>query len=142
MRAAFHFRNCSASFTVPTILVLAGASLLTVAAVVGWSSSSRQMTARQNQYFATVAAAEAASEQVIAAISRDFQAGSEPAVFQNLPTYRQLVPAVSSLVNVVTNLLGNLLGGGGGSGTNALPDFEFSASPRGLMRPCKPNFRV
>src|SRR5438477_3290018 len=129
MKPYLSVRNCSANFTVPTILILAGASLLLVSSVVGWSSAGRQMTARHNQYFASVAAAEAAGEQVIAAISRDFQAGSEPAVFQNLSVYRQLVPTVGSLVNTLTNTLGNLLGGGSGQssgGSNALTDFEFS----------------
>src|ERR1043166_5153846 len=97
---------CAGSFSVPMAVVLAGASLLVVASVLDWSSSDTRFTQRQNQYFGSVAAAEASTEQVIASISRDFQSGGEPAVFNNLAAYRQLIGTVGSVVNTLTNLLG------------------------------------
>ena len=128
MKKPLRSRNRSGAISLPAIAVLAGASLLVVAGVLGWSASTTQFNQRQTQYLASVAAAESATEKVIAAISRDFQTVGEAGVFNNLPAYRQLVPTVSSVVNTATNLLGNPAGGvtGQTSASNALSDFEFS----------------
>ncbi len=89
--------RCSAGISVLTVAFLAGASLLVLAAVLSWSTSNTRFTQRQNQYLGSVTVAEAATEKVIAQISRDFMAVGEPEVFNNLSSYRLLLPTGDSV---------------------------------------------
>src|SRR5262245_20613930 len=86
-----HHRSTGSSLL--PVVVLMGGTLLVVGGVLNWSSSNSRFTSRQNQYLGSVAAAEAATESVLAHISRDFQRLGESNVFSNLDNYRQLVPA-------------------------------------------------
>ena len=92
-------QSCFAGISVLTVTFLAGASLLVLAAVLSWSTSNTRFTQRQNQYLGSVSAAEAAIEKIIARMSRDFQTTSEPDVYNNLSSYRPLVPAGDSVGN-------------------------------------------
>jgi hypothetical protein len=89
--------RCSAGISVLTVAFLAGASLLVLAAVLSWSTSNTRFTQRQNQYLGSVTVAEAATEKVIAQISRDFQATGETDVYNNLASYRALLPTGDSV---------------------------------------------
>jgi hypothetical protein len=97
MKTRFTTHRCSAGISVLTVAFLAGASLLVLAAVLSWSSSNTRFTQRQNQYLGSATVAEAATEKVIAQISRDFIAVGEPEVFNNLSTYRLLLPTGDSV---------------------------------------------
>jgi hypothetical protein len=88
--------HCSAGISVLTVAFLAGASLLVLAAVLSWSASNTHFTRRQNQYLGSVTVAEAATEKVIAQISRDFMASDETTVFNNLSSYRLQLPTGDS----------------------------------------------
>jgi hypothetical protein len=90
---------CFAGISVLTVTFLAGASLLVLAAVLSWSTSNTRFTQRQNQYLGSISAAEAAVEKIIARLSRDFQTTSETDVYNNLSSYRPLVPTGDSLGN-------------------------------------------
>ena len=96
MQANLVRHDRSAGSALLPVLVVMGATLLVVGGVLSWSLSTSRFTERQNQYLGSVAAAEAATEQVIARISRDFQRSGESGVFSNLAVYRQLVPADAS----------------------------------------------
>jgi len=89
--------DCSAGISVLTVAFLAGASLLVLAAVLSWSTSNTRFTQRQNQYLGSVTVAEAATEKVIARISRDFMATGEPEVYNSLASYRLLLPTGDSV---------------------------------------------
>jgi hypothetical protein len=89
----------AAGSTLALVLVLTGCALLVVAGVLSWTASSSRFTQRRNQYRGSVAAAEAATEQVIACLSRDFQRLGESGVFNNLATYRPLLPAGMGVSN-------------------------------------------
>jgi hypothetical protein len=89
--------RCSAGISVLTVAFLAGASLLVLAAVLSWSTSNTRFTQRQNQYVGSITVAEAATEKVIAQISRDFLAAGEPTVYNNLSSYRLLLPTGDSV---------------------------------------------
>lgn len=77
------------------VLVLSAATLLILASTLGWTSTNVTLTARNNEYFRTLAAAEAATEKVIAAIEWDYQAGGDATVLASLDNYRALVPLAS-----------------------------------------------
>jgi len=96
MKSRPNHHHCSASIPVIAVAFLAGASLLVLAAVLSWSTSNTRFTQRQNQYVGSVTVAEAATEKVIAQISRDFLATDEPAVYNNLASYRLLLPTGDS----------------------------------------------
>ncbi len=71
-------------------LGLIAISLLMLAATTSWTWSECHLTARNNLYNSTVAAAEAATENVLAHMERDFVRQS---VNADLTTYSALIPA-------------------------------------------------
>lgn len=73
-------------------MILIGASLLVLASAVKWTSTEAVLTARNNLYNTTVAAAEAATERVLAQMQRDFIYQS---VSSDLNTYTVLLPSQS-----------------------------------------------
>mgnify|MGYP003574990101 FL=1 len=74
------------------MMMLAAVSLLILGGALRWTSSTASNTDRNNIYFDTLAAAEAATEKVVARISRDFQTHGEGVVYASLPVYRTLLP--------------------------------------------------
>ena len=60
-----------------------------------WASQSARMTARNNQYYNTVAAAEAATEKVLSRFSADYTRFGDALVVANLTSYRSLVPTTA-----------------------------------------------
>ena len=74
------------------VLVLTAATLLILASTLGWTSTNMTLIARNNEYFRTLAVAEAATEKLIAAVESDYQAGGDAVVQANLNNYRALVP--------------------------------------------------
>jgi hypothetical protein len=74
-------------------MVFTGATLLMLAGLLRWSSMTASLTRRNNQFDGASAAAEAAVEKVVAQISEDFQQGGETRVYDNLMSYRALVPS-------------------------------------------------
>jgi hypothetical protein len=87
-------RRISGSLLV-MVLVFLTVSLVVLVAALGWTQTSTQLTGRHNQYFRTVAAAEAATEKVLARVTRDYQDQGESLVFSSLDSYRGLVPETS-----------------------------------------------
>ncbi|MGZ8919887.1 MAG: hypothetical protein ACXW3L_02775 [Limisphaerales bacterium] len=79
-------------FALVVVIAFAAISLLTLGGALTWTSSTSRLTERNNTYFNTLAAAEAATEKVIARISRDFQYYGEGVVYSSLPAYSDLHP--------------------------------------------------
>ncbi|HTG42934.1 MAG TPA: hypothetical protein VK633_00260, partial [Verrucomicrobiae bacterium] len=77
------------------VLVFAAISLVTLGGALSWTSNSASLTERNNQYYVAVAAAEAATEKVVARISRDYQYYGEGTVYSSLATYQGFVPLAS-----------------------------------------------
>lgn len=82
-------------FALITVLVFAGISLVALGGIMTWSSQSARMTARNNQYYNTVAAAEAATEKVLSRVSSDYTTYGDALVVANLASYRTLVPTTT-----------------------------------------------
>ncbi|MBI4663660.1 MAG: hypothetical protein HY735_33075 [Verrucomicrobia bacterium] len=81
-----------AGYALVMVLFFAGLSMLALGTALNWTSTSAIQTERQNRYFSLVAAAEAATEKVLARVTLDYKNGGESTVFASLSTYRALVP--------------------------------------------------
>ena len=77
------------------VLFFASLSMLALGSALQWASSSAIQTERQNRYLTSVAAAEAATEKVLARVTADYKNGGESAVYSSLQTYRGLVPTAA-----------------------------------------------
>jgi len=76
-------------------LVMTGIALAILAGAMTWSVNSTRLTHRSVQHTRSVAAAEAATEKVLARLSQDFLLGGENLVRDNLASYRRTVPTTS-----------------------------------------------
>jgi hypothetical protein len=85
-------RNRGATLVVA--LVLCCITLLIMAAALKWSSTNTTLSQRNNEYFRTVAVAEAATEKVLANIMADYKAGGDAAV-TNVGKYTSILPTAA-----------------------------------------------
>jgi hypothetical protein len=78
------------------VFVFLTVSLAVLIAALAWTQTSSTLIERQNRYFRTVAAAEAATEKVLAQIAQDYQKQGESLVLSpsRLELYRTLIPTV------------------------------------------------
>lgn len=83
------------AYALVIVLVLSGVSLLVLSASMTWTSASARQTARNNDYFTTVSAAEAATEKILTRVRSDYQNSGESAVYNNLASYRSLIPTTT-----------------------------------------------
>lgn len=74
------------------VLVLSAVTLLLLASILKWCSTNTTLSQRNNEYYKTVAAAEAATEKVLTQIDSDYKRGGDSLVASNLGAYRELVP--------------------------------------------------
>jgi hypothetical protein len=81
-------------YALVTVMVIGTVGLLILAASIHWTSSNANLTARNNQYFTSLAAAEAATEKVISEMSVDFQRGPAT-VSSKVASYRSRVPTAA-----------------------------------------------
>lgn len=93
-RTASRLRSAS-GFALLVVVGFSAISLLALAGVIAWSSGNSKQIERNNLYFTSVSAAEAATEKVLTRIAQDFQQDGESLVFANIANYRQLVPSTS-----------------------------------------------
>ncbi|PYJ87415.1 MAG: hypothetical protein DME22_01725 [Verrucomicrobia bacterium] len=70
----------SSLFLVMTLIVIA---FLMLASALSWSQNNALTIARNNQYWRTIAAAEAATEKVFARLHEDFQSTGENTIYNN-----------------------------------------------------------
>jgi hypothetical protein len=74
------------------VLVLTGVAILILAASMRRTTTTAALNARNEEFTASVNAAEASTEMVIARMRRDYDQGSDAAIANNLEAYRQSVP--------------------------------------------------
>jgi hypothetical protein len=86
-----------------TLVVTVGLGIL-IAGILCFTSTQTTITRRVSQYDHSVAAGIAATEKVLASISRDFQRGGEGEVYKNLVNYRTLVPTPQEVLTTVQTL--------------------------------------
>jgi hypothetical protein len=77
------------------VITFAAISFLVLGAALDWCMTNGRLTDRNNQYFTTAAAAEAATEKVLSSIARDYASQGESIVWLNIENYRKLVPTTA-----------------------------------------------
>ena len=82
-------------YTLIVVLVFAAISFLVLGAALDWCMTNSKLTDRSNQYYSTTAAAEAATEKVLASLARDYTSEGESLVWLNMVNYRALVPTTA-----------------------------------------------
>ena len=75
-----------------TVIVLGGVSLAILGATLTWTSNNANLNERHNQYLASLAAAEAATEKVLAGLSADYHTAGAAVVHSRLSSYAAMVP--------------------------------------------------
>lgn len=85
----------TAAYTLLIVMMFATVSLLVLGSALNWCMTNAKLNDRNNQFFSTSAAAEAATEKVLANLTRDFSQQGESLVFANLDAYRATVPTVA-----------------------------------------------
>lgn len=76
-------------------IVMTGIALAILASALAWSANTTRATHRSIQYVRTLSAAEAATEKVMAKLTRDYLTGGEKMVSDNLASYRTNVPTAA-----------------------------------------------
>lgn len=74
------------------VMMVTAISAIALASAMRWVSSNAQMTTRNNEYYRAVASAEAATEKVVAMMSKDFRESGWAVVDNKLGDYRATMP--------------------------------------------------
>jgi hypothetical protein len=77
------------------VMTLAAAALLVLASLMSWANENATVVERNNEFFATTYAAEAATEKALGAIVQDDQDYGEGTVFGETSYYAGLIPTAS-----------------------------------------------
>src|SRR5271155_4392373 len=77
------------------VMTLAGCALMTLAGVMSWANENASVAARNNEYFTTSYAAEAATEKVLSTMSYQYQNYGFPLLVSNMSTYSSTLPTSS-----------------------------------------------
>jgi hypothetical protein len=85
--------GANGAFALVIVMVFSAIGLMAVSGALAWNSSNRQQISRTAQYFETSAAAEAATEKVLAAFREDYLNGSAARVQARLNDYAGMVPS-------------------------------------------------
>ncbi len=74
-----HPRSCrnTRGFALLLVMVFLGISLLLLMTIMNWTSETSRLTDRNNEYYTTAGAAEAATEKILVRMSRDYLSGGE-----------------------------------------------------------------
>ncbi len=93
-RTTPHARSRS-GYTLLIVMIFTTVTLLILGSALSWCTTNSGLNDRNNQYFSSVAAAEAATEKILANVARDYQSQGESLVFSSLGSYRTLVPTTN-----------------------------------------------
>jgi hypothetical protein len=106
-------RRRQRGYALMLVLFFGGVGLLALAGALGWVMTNGTLIHRSNQHYRTVAAAEAATEKVLARMTRDFKNSGETTVYGNLSTYSALVPTTAENPMWGNFVFNNAQGGSG-----------------------------
>ncbi len=96
MKTSSHrLQRRSGGYALLLVLVFLGISVMLLTTIMNWTSETARLTDRQNEYYTTADAAEAATEKVLTHLSVDYLAGGEQAVINNLNAYKNTMPLAS-----------------------------------------------
>jgi hypothetical protein len=92
---SFRAGNRQGGWALLIVMSLAAVGLMTLAGVMSWANENATVTARNNEYFATSYAAEAATEKALARFSQDYQNYGFSLVTANISAYATNIPNAS-----------------------------------------------
>jgi hypothetical protein len=94
MKTTIHkWSRLQAGHSILLVMIISTATFLVLGGLLKWSVGNTTANVRNNQYFKTVAAAEGATEKVIANLVTDYF--EDEAISSNLERYRALVPTAA-----------------------------------------------
>jgi hypothetical protein len=76
-------------------MAFVGVSMVIITGALNWASNNALLIQRNNQYFTASAAAEAATEKVLAQMNYDFLTQGAAVVAANMSSYQTLVPTIA-----------------------------------------------
>lgn len=94
MKFPVSFRDQRGS-TIVVVLVLCTITLLIMASTLQWSTTNTTLSQRNNEYFRTIAVAEAATEKVISRMAADYRKGGDTLIQANSNSYPSVLPTGS-----------------------------------------------
>ena len=89
------FTHHQQGYALMMVMAFGGIGLLALAGALGWVQTNGTLIHRSNQYSRANAAAEAATEKVLAQLSRDFKNSGESTAYGNVSSYTTLIPTSS-----------------------------------------------
>jgi len=95
MKTKHHRRRAPQAYVLLVTMVFVGLGVLLLMTLMNWTSETSRLTDRNNEYYSTAAAAEAATEKILVHISRDYIAGGGALVNANLAKYSTMIPRAS-----------------------------------------------
>ena len=97
MKTTIHtWSRSQAGHSILLVMIISTATFLVLGGLLKWSAGNTAANVRNNQYFKTVAAAEAATEKVISHLMTDYF--EDETVSGNLDHYRAMVPSANESV--------------------------------------------
>ncbi len=93
--ASFRANNRRRGWALLAVMSVAAVGLMVLAGVMSWANENATVAARNNEYFATSYAAEAATEKVLAGLSQDYQNYGFPLITANMSSYAATLPNAS-----------------------------------------------
>lgn len=97
MKTTLTSKGNAAGYTLMMVMLFTGVGLIILTSVMAWTSSNATLTARNNEDFISVSAAEAATEKVLAYMARDYKSGGYARIEQNRNSYSDLKPLPGEL---------------------------------------------
>lgn len=88
-------RRARGGWALMIVLVLGAGAILVAGSMLSWCNVSANVTARNNEFYATTYAAESATEKVLASFVSDYENYGAPLVYSKLSTYSNCVPTSS-----------------------------------------------
>jgi hypothetical protein len=92
---SFRAGNRQRGWALLAVMSVAAVGLMVLAGVMNWANENATVAARNNEYFATSYAAEAATEKVLSSLSQQYQNYGFSLVSQNMSAYAATLPTAS-----------------------------------------------
>lgn len=85
----------SEAYALIIVMFFTAVSLMALSGALKWTSTNVQLTDRNNEYFNSVYAAEAATEKVLTRLGRDYVGNGEGTVYSSLTNYQGMYPTIA-----------------------------------------------
>ena len=137
-------RRDSEGYAIIMSMVLSGVSLLLLSAALSWTSTSAVQTQRNNEFFNSGSAAEAATDKVLSAISQSYQTHDESEVYTQLSSFQNMVPTRSEDPNWANYEFSDAQGRVGSTYVSRITPWAWGELPAGYssMKGYRATYRI